>query len=120
MKNLKNYKGGNMNDKKINYSIFISEDSRCYYEPIKLTISSKISPALMKAINLKYSIDLWKCISNNYKLSLNNDYKLEIKKGFKTWDEAKNSIEEAITILYKYVDSVNEFELNVAKELLNK
>lgn len=96
-----------------NIGITISKDSGCYNNPHKFTICCTQSPEIIKAIELKgykrYLDDHWELyICNN---------EIILSKGMKKIENLDNILKEGQEHL-NIILNLNEFEVNVARELL--
>ncbi|OQY10299.1 MAG: hypothetical protein B6I28_01245 [Fusobacteriia bacterium 4572_132] len=97
---------------------FTVKENGSFSKSLTLSYHSEILPKeITKAIELKYSLISW-IWKEGWKIILTKN-KLTIERNFSKKDDIQELIIQAEKILNELLD-LSQFEINVAKELLNK
>jgi len=101
---------------KKDFSIEITKNTGCFNNPHYFILKCKEPKEVIKAIQLKFSLNYWCYEKDNWKIDIDNNY-LRLEKGIKTIDNIDSLMLRAKNIMNKYLD-ITSFEINVAMELL--
>ena len=99
---------------KTNYSIGVTQDSGCFNVPHKFILSCQFKHHVIKAIQLR---GFQKYPFNGCEINV-HDFNVQIIIGLKRIEKLDEVLAKATDILGQLVD-ISDFELNVAKALLN-